>query len=191
MIEISSGNVKNTPIGGIFDLITRQHAQETLSKAYIHALAAKAGVNLALEPCHDYGVDGAFRPIVSRDGRLVDSGFNLEFQLKSTTRWSVENDHIVYDLEAKTYNDLATREPEADGCVLILLCLPTNEEQWLETTHDALTLRNCCYWFRIEGMPTDNKEQIRVRIPRQNLLTAESVQQILKDEQARRRGMFA
>lgn len=179
-------------LGGIVGLITRQHAQETLSQAYMHALAAKAGVNLALQPCHDYGVDGAFRPVVSRDGRLVDSGFNLEFQLKSTTNWNVEDDtYIVYDLEAKTYNDLASREPEADGCVLILLCLPDNDALWLESTHDALTLRNCCYWFRIEGPLTDNEARIRIRIPRQNLLTAESVRQILADEQVRRKGMFA
>jgi hypothetical protein len=106
-------------------VITRQHTQETLCQAYVLALAGKAGVNLSLDRIYDYGVDGTFRPVKILGSRRVESGFNLDFQLKSTVNWAfnVNQTHVVYDLEAKTYNDLACREVEGDGCVLILLCL--------------------------------------------------------------------
>jgi hypothetical protein len=173
-------------------MITQQHAQEALSLAFIHALTAKAGVNLSLGDRHDYGVDGQFRPVQVRDGRHVNSGFNLDFQLKATTAWELDThtDSIIYDLEAKTYNDLAGRDPEAEGIVLIVLCLPPNTDHWLEANHEFLMLKNCCYWYRIDGELTNNTTTKRIYIPRANLLTAEEVRKILGNEQTRRRSLF-
>src|ERR1700689_3780301 len=97
-------------------MLTTQHIQEDLSRAYIQAAAARAGVNLSLgTQAHDYGVDGTFHQVtvrkrVDNDGMLrdllVNSGFNLEFQCKASKAWIDEPDAIAYDLEAKTYNDL-------------------------------------------------------------------------------------
>ena len=45
-------------------MLTTQHIQEDLSRAYIQAVAAGAGVNLSLgAQVHDYGVDGTFHQV--------------------------------------------------------------------------------------------------------------------------------
>lgn len=171
-------------------MITKQHTQECLTRAFIHALTGGAGVNCSLGAFFDYGFDGQFKPVIVRGTgareRRVESGFHLDFQLKSTTLWEFENDHVVYDLEAKTYNDFVTRDPDATGAILILLCLPEDEVEWANFTEDHLALRHCCYWAKLNGDPTDNANTKRVRIPRTNLLTVDSLKQILNEERGRR-----
>jgi hypothetical protein len=39
-------------------MITIQHTEEQLSRAYVTAVAGYAGINLMAERSHDYGVDG-------------------------------------------------------------------------------------------------------------------------------------
>jgi len=169
-------------------VITKQHTQECLSRAFVLAVSGAAGVNVEMGKEFDYGFDGQFKPVMIRGPRRVESGFHLDYQLKSTTNWWHEGDDVVYDLEAKTYNDLVDRDPDATGAVLILLCLPDDEAQWVSFTEDALALRRCCYWTRLQGEPTDNVAKKRVFIPRQNLLTVASLRQVLLDERERRSG---
>ena len=89
-------------------MITKQHRQEQLSRAYVHAVAAHAG--LIFEPATtDYGVDGSIRIVQKREGRRLVCGHSLDVQLKATTNWGFENDDVIYDVEAKTYNDLVDR----------------------------------------------------------------------------------
>ena len=89
-------------------MLTIQHIQEDLSRAYIQAVAAKAGVNLSLgTQAHDYGVDGTFHqveaiPRVDAEGkpymRRRNSGFNLEFQ----NEWQSFRTRQSRDLELTT-----------------------------------------------------------------------------------------
>lgn len=169
-------------------MITRQHCQELLSRAYIHALAASAGVNFSMGHAHDYGIDGQFKPVVARGHRLIESGAHLDFQLKASTDWQQVEHDIVYDLEAKNYNDIVDREPGATGFVLILLCLPSEESDWAAFTEDSLVLQRSCYWMRLEGALTDNVATKRIFIPRANLLTADSLKAVLEIERLRRLG---
>ena len=100
-------------------MITRQHRQEQLSRAYLHAVAADAGLIFDATSV-DYGVDGAIRVVKQHNGRRLLSGHSLDVQLKATTNWQVEVNSIVYDLEAKTYNDLVERFGEARGTPLVV-----------------------------------------------------------------------
>lgn len=152
-------------------MITIQHRQEQLSRAYVHAVTAHAG--LIFEPATtDYGVDGSIRVVQGRDGRRLVCGHSLDVQLKATTDWTFENDEVVYDIEAKTYNDLVDRfnEPRGTPMVLILLCLPKNEVDWLSITSEHLVLRHCCYWCRVGGMRSNNTATQRIRIPRSHMI---------------------
>jgi hypothetical protein len=173
-------------------MLTTQHIQEDLSRAYIQAVSARAGVNLSLGTlAHDYGVDGTFhqvtiRAYVDKAGekrqRRLNSGFNLEFQCKASTEWFEEPDAIVYDLEAKTYNDLVQRAAtqNATPLVLILMCLPRAEAEWFLLTENHLFLRKCCYWHRLTGSETGNTSQKRIRIPKAQLLDPTTVVDLLK-----------
>lgn len=171
---------------------TRQHTQESLTKAFVYAVAAKAKVGISDNIDHDYGIDGEFRPVIKVGKKRFESGFILAYQLKSTVNWKlhVASDSIIYDVEADTYNSLASRDPAAVGCVLILLCLPKSEAKWVTVTHDNLLLRNCCYWYKIPPKKTKNKKKQRILIPRANLLTPSSLKDILVIEADRRRGTF-
>ncbi len=93
---------------------------EALSLAYIRAIAAKAGA-LVSRTEGDFGVDISFSRIVKRKSRYTSTtGMPVHSQVKSSTQWVMRGDTIVYDLEAKNYNDLVN----SSMCVLILMCLP-------------------------------------------------------------------
>jgi hypothetical protein len=165
--------------------ITTQHIQERLCVAHIEAIVGSAGVNLTNPRRQDYGIDGTLAPVKIVGTRRVESGFKVDFQAKSTINWQFDNDHVVYDLEAQTYNDLVGREPSVPRCVLILLCLPQGATDWLNSSETGLLLRNCCYWQFVEGEATENVSTKRIKIPRTNVLTAASVHDILQSERDR------
>lgn len=159
-------------------VITREHTQEALSFAYVHAIAGVAGMNLGVRTAFDYGLDGYFEPVKIVGGEIIPSGFNVYFQMKATTRWTHEADHVVYDLDARAHRILTDRERGQALAILILLCLPDDDTIWLAGCEERLLLQRCCYWFRPEGSPTGNSSTIRVRIPRVNVLTPASLREL-------------
>jgi hypothetical protein len=167
--------------------ITEQHTEESLCFAHIYALAGIAGVNYSIDK-YDYGIDGHFVTVVRRGSRLVDSGFALDFQAKATVDWELVGSNIVYDLEAKTYNDFVTRSADATTMILILLCLPRDRNGWHQTSCDETILRNCCYWHTIIGEPTSNSRKKRIYIPAAQLLTPLALSELLRLERERREG---
>ena len=170
-------------------MITKQHTQESMSRSYIHAIAGRAGVNLLLTREFDYGFDGTFREVIVRGGRRVESGFPLDFQLKCTTNWRHEGDLVAYNIETKTYNDLVTRHPLGVGAVLILLCIPPEEESWVEFSEEAMMLRRCCYYSVLSGDPVPNENsKKRISIPRANVLSADSLRDLISSERNRKVG---
>lgn len=162
-------------------MIPREHKQEQLSKAYINAVVAHAGHTFSA-PQLDYGVDGSMHKIASANGRRYDSGIVIDVQLKATTRWILQDNFVLYDVEAQTFNDLANRfqEERATEMILAVLCLPQDENDWLSITEEQLILKKCCYWCKITDQPTDNTASKRIKIPKGNLLSPEAVIELLE-----------
>jgi hypothetical protein len=165
-------------------LLTENHIMETLSRAYVQAIAGGAGLNLKLEQTareFDYGVDGTFHPIKPLQGKLVESGFPLDFQVKATTNWTLDSTHVIHSMKAIAYNKMVDRNNEkgATPKLLILMCLPKETMRWLETDEDRLLLRKCCYWERLTGDLTNNLDNITIRIPRNQRLIPEMVVELL------------
>ena len=160
-------------------MITREHTQEMLSQAYVHALAGVAGLNLAIRTSYDYGIDGAFHRVRIVGGTRVPSAFPVEYQMKATTDWRHDGEFVVYDLTARAHRFLTDREPRQAMAILILLCLPVDEAHWLDGREAHLRLQNCCYWTRLNGPPTANVSSVRIRIPRANVLTPETLKGIM------------
>ena len=163
-------------------MLTDQHIAESLSRAYVRAIAGRAGLNLAIRE-YDYGVDGSFDEVIVRQNRRVESGFSLSFQLKSSTQWRVDTTHVIYDLEAKTYNDLILRRSmrAAIPCVLILLALPSDSSEWLICEESELRLKGACYWAYLSGSPSDNRQSVRIRIAQSQRLTPESLLSLISN----------
>ncbi len=156
-----------------------QTIEELLSVAYVNAVVARAGATCDIVG-KDFGIDMSVRRVDSFNGQKMDMGVAFECQLKASINWIQKENHIAYDLDADTYKKLIYRhENSTIPCFLIVMCLPRNENKWLEITEDYLTLRNCCYYRQIEGKQTKNKSTIRIKIPREQLLTPEAVKSLI------------
>jgi hypothetical protein len=160
-------------------VLIRSHRQESLSRAYIQAIASQCGLNCSFR-AFDYGIEVTVHVIQQRNGRYVETGFNLDIQAKSTYAATVNDTHVLYDLEVKTYDDL--RDPNVGTPrILVLLVQPETESEWTDATEEELRVRRCAYWLSIKGREAiPNTSTIRVSIPRANRFSIESLQGMME-----------
>lgn len=60
--------------------------------------------------------------------------------------------------------------------ILILYILPKDRERWIETDNEKTTLRKAAYWCSLKGCPkVSNKNKVRIKIPEKNLLTCDTL----------------
>jgi hypothetical protein len=155
--------------------MTEQHIKEQLSRAFVKAIAADAGFILR-EYELDYGLDGKFSEVeynIYDEGhkRFCETGFGIDFQLKATTDIEHKNEHIIYDLEAKNYNDLVKTNVGTPR-ILILYLMPKERNEWLKVNSSSTTMQKCAWWCSLKGgLPTSNSQSKRIKIPDGNLLT--------------------
>jgi Domain of unknown function (DUF4365) len=163
-------------------LLPQQTIEALLSLAHVQAIAGRAGISVSYFDV-DYGFDGTFRSIRSRGTRLVTQGLAVDFQLKASINYSIEPEFVVYDLDVKNYNDLIERKLSSTGipCILLLKTLPADPTLWLTATGDNLILGGSCYWAYLEGSLSSNSKTVRIRIPREQLFSPESVQWMLNN----------
>ena len=114
---------------------------EQLSRAYVQAVAAMCGCTCA-RPEPDYGVDLTIRRVKRSGDRLIPFGRSLDLQLKSTITVLHEPRHIAYDLEVRAY-DLLRRSTRSAPIYLVLLVMPPDPGEWLNSSEDQLELRRC------------------------------------------------
>ena len=152
-----------------------QTIEEMISVSYVSAVVACAGS--APNPiAKDFGIDLEVRDISQHGGKRIDLGSVFALQIKSTINWTQENDYIVYDMEADAFNRLVYQRDHASlPCALVLCCLHKDQAKWLAVCEDDLKIEKCCYYYFIEGDETKNSSKRRIRIPRSQLLTPESV----------------
>jgi len=154
-------------------MLTSEHRKEDLSRAYVQAVGAVAGVIVNINGRgHDYGVDGSFHEVTLLNGRRAESGVSLDFQLKATTRLEIYDDLVVFDLDSNTINTLAHRanRPCAKSAILIVLSMPLEPNEWLQLSERELVLKNCCYWSYVSSL-TNNLYTAKHKIPRKQIFT--------------------
>ena len=141
-----------------------------LSYAYLHAVAAKAGVGCKVGSRHDdnSGIDAELTGWGPFPGGGYLEEVDLKIQLKATIKSpGTGGEHCSYSLQGiQRYDDLRN---EALGTprILVVLFLPNDPDQWLHHAEDALTLRRCAYWVSLRGAePSDNKTAQTVYLPR-------------------------
>jgi len=163
--------------------ITKQHRQEYLSKAYIRAVAAKAGYTCA-PPDPDYGLDLVIRDVDEEDdgnGKTVlqDYGYALDVSAKSTYIARIIDDCIHYDLEIKAYDNLI-KEQRGTPAILVLYHMPIEETDWLSVGNDITILKHCGYWQSLRGKPpsTNSSTQV-IEIPRSQVFCESSLKGIM------------
>ena len=150
---------------------------EGLSRAYVRAVAVRAGCSYTDRFERDIGTDAEVHYIDIVDGKPRETGVQLRLQLKSTAQsFKHTDDDVIVDLEVEHYRKLIRRSPGV-RIVLIVFDMPDNDQRWVDTAPDGLVLRNCAYWKVLEG-ETDvtNTATVRVKIPRQQQLTVSALQ---------------
>jgi hypothetical protein len=162
-------------------MITEEHMKEGISRAYTIAVAHRAGLNYSKFE-FDYGMDGSFSNVKIRGNRRVTGGYSIEFQLKSTENFEIDSksNSIVYDLEVKNYNDLV-EDDVGTPRILVLFTFPKDRNEWLNITKDATILKNCAWWCSLKGNNiSGNKQKTTIRIPINQILTAEALQELME-----------
>jgi hypothetical protein len=153
--------------------------QEALSRAYVRAVAAQAGV-VCVEAVQDFGIDAYLRDVEQEGSTFRDTGPQIDLQLKSTTRAEIREDRLVYDLEVRASN-FWRQVPHDRPRLLVVLVLPGDEPQWLSQSVEELILRRCAYWVLLAGAaPTANDKTIRISMPRENVFSVEAVQGMMR-----------
>ena len=167
--------------------------KEQFSRAYVHAVASRAGLAW-IEPRPDQdSVDVTLRAdrlqlaeMLRGSGRASDAvrkgPLTIDLQLKATAVAGVlEEHHVKYPLDVHNYNDLrldlAARQ---SPILLVVLVLPENGDTWLEQTDEAMTIRRCAYYLSLCGWPeSKNQKSVTVPIPRANRFTATALTNML------------
>ena len=159
-------------------LLTPQHRQGAISRAFIQAVAGRCGMSCSFRD-FDYGIDMTLNDIKHYQGRRVETGFKLDIQAKSSVTARVEESEVIYSMEVKTYNDLRDASVGTPR-ILVLLVLPRDEEQWVRINQRRFMIRRSAYWLSLRGEGGGtHRERVTVSIPRGNLFTVESLKQIM------------
>ena len=145
-----------------------KNIEESLSVAYSTAVLAHSGYSVDYVD-EDYGTDISVRNIKKFNNKYIDIGTIFDCQLKATVNWKIENELVIYDMKAEAFNRLVFRNKNSSiPIILVLLCLPKSQNEWLDITKEELMIKNCCYYYYINSEETSNKEQIRIKIPIKN-----------------------
>lgn len=158
--------------------MTPEQRQEEVSKAYLHAVAAKCGFAIA-GWSQDHGcVDVTIAASAALEpGSLARP--KVDIQLKATTQQHLEHaEYVSWELEMPHYNSL--RAPALSPHLLVVLMLPANVDESVEHSVDHLLIRRCAYWVKMTGMPEVLGQNSKtVRLPKSQPFSPDSLREIL------------
>lgn len=159
-------------------MLPQSHRQEAICRAYVRVVAAQAGVTCG-ELVQDYGVDMYLRGIERVEQIYLDTGPQIDLQLKSSTTAEVRAEGVFFDLDVRAYNLLRRRSAQRP-CLLVVLVLPEEESHWFDQSAEELTLRRCAYWCSLRGdAPTNNQSSIRIQIPLSQVFSPDAVRAMM------------
>lgn len=152
--------------------------ESELSYAYLHAVAAKAGMVCCAGSrlVDNIGIDAS----VTYQGptsKPTITEVQLNFQLKATVAEPGNYaDHQSYYFKGiKQYDWLRKQDGVVDK-FLIVLYLPRDVDAWLQCTRDELILKHAAYWVNLYGAPASTNDTGQtVYLPKANLLTPENM----------------
>lgn len=157
--------------------------ESELSYAYLHAVAAKAGMACSVSGRHEdnRGVDArvtAWGPHAGWGTQRTDVDINI--QLKATWQKPTETDtHISYSLNGiKRYNELV-KPTAGTPRLLVVLFLPQQNTDWLYHSADQLVLKRCAYWVSLRNAPaTTNSSAVTVYLPKTQVFSPDELRSL-------------
>jgi|SRR5680860_276695 len=152
-----------------------EQQKERFSRAWIVAAAAGA----------DYAYTVVMDDLHGVDMTVSDQRWVLDFQLKATSHPNIKGNHLVHDLDMRTYDLL--RAPERAGYgVLALIVVHQDPTQWLDMDASGTRLARSAYYLPMAGLPAkENTAKVRLQIPLSNLLTIDAMKLLMNMAAAR------
>ena len=156
-------------------------AMEVLQTGYLHAVAAAAGCALG-KPFPDvHGTD--YNVSHGSAEHTTDTVAEIKIQMKATS--TVARDIIstkkdfAFQLDNKDLSKLNV-SPVHVTRLLVVLLLPKDQSEWLQASHEELTLRHCAYWVNLEGVPVTGQEKTTVRVPLDHMFDDRALCEIMR-----------
>lgn len=153
--------------------------KEQWSRVYIRAVATAAGYTVYTPEVDDDSVD------LGIAGRMVEDlpcPPRIELQLKASSDLQRRDEHLVYRLKRKNYDDL--RHIGANLLVprlLVVVLIPAVETDWMSQSEEELVIRRCGYWINLNGnQPVGSQGKVSVHVPCANVLTVESLRGLMR-----------
>lgn len=156
--------------------------QGSYGEAFIYALACAAGFTVGRQHLDVHGVDWQIASAGPR-GSLRDP--RIEVQVKTWSRAGESTSTWTGRLRTLHFNGLA-----GTGFMiprfLVVVIVPEDAGAYVRADPAAMTLSHAAYWLSLADQPpvdTDEHETVQVQVPKQNLLTAETLTALVHGEQ--------
>ncbi|QDV33709.1 DUF4365 domain-containing protein [Tautonia plasticadhaerens] len=152
--------------------------KEQWSEVYLRAIATAAGYTLHEPRVDDDSIDFAIAGRIVAD---LPCPPRIDVQLKGTSDFAVRDDHVVYRLKRKNYDDLRYTELLVPRLLIVVL-IPKAEADWLRHSVEELAIRRCGYWANLAGLgpATQKGDKVPVRLPRANIFSVEGLRDLMR-----------
>ena len=158
------------------------NVESELSYAYLHAVAAKAGMSCRDGNRHEdnNGVDAQLTAWLPPVDVNILTEVDIKIQLKATIADPGDDGtNFLYRLTgANRYNDLRS-ETIGIARVLVVLFLPKNVVEWLDHKPEQLVLRRCAYWQSLRGAPQIESDSAVIKLPKTQHFSPEGLTQLV------------
>ena len=162
-------------------LLSENNIKSELSYAYLHAVAARAGLGCEATGRHTdgAGVDAVLRARERFDPASVFTDFTVDVQLKATSREpAVRDGRLSFWLDREGYDKLRSTTSAAPRLLMVLF-LPADPADWLVLSEEALVAKRCAYWLSLYGAPPGADSGSTVYLPRENVLAVEPLRKLM------------
>ena len=159
--------------------MTENEQKQQLSVAYVHAAAARTGYTCQVKHVDEDSVDVLIGAKGYVHERSLICSPRIEVQLKASSSLKRKPKHLTFPLGLKNYEELRVRTliPR----LLLVLVLPKNPAEWIETNEECMISRKCAYWISLLGMgKTSNTSTISVLPPRSQQFNVEQLQGLMQ-----------
>lgn len=155
--------------------MTPQDIECELSYAYLHAVAAAAGVSCqnACRTMDNAGIDAVLHTTRDFGEGAPLTEVSIHLQLKATTAvTSRSGGRISYFLKDLQAYDRMRKTTCMPPKVLGVLFLPSNRQDWLTHGPEELVLKKCGFWTSLAGAPASTNDTGQtVKLPESQVLS--------------------
>jgi len=162
--------------------MTPKQQREEISKAYVHAVAARCGFKVGNwsqdAGCIDVSI--AATGIVGA-GTFIDPQVDLQLKASDDPRHILQDGRVACTIRHAHHEQLVAARSIPK--LLVVLVLPTDAEQWITHTPESLILRRCAWWKRMTGEPSlspSREGYVTVHLPQSQHFSPQGLQDLMQ-----------